>query len=246
MSNQSNHIYFPAPIQAIQPIQKCHPCPLPQVHLVKAFTLASRCCWVDHHSDVALRIQQLTSHLRWPNGTKVMISWRHDISWYMIILLRYEDESKLYFFFVIVIRIINSTQVERTFSTWVIPFVLGQAFSEPEYQGIEHKAIMPGKERERERSNPLLFFQMDLLPPNFYAWICQVPGHKGEKWCLHSLIALGVSSCCNWRLQRLHLLKSKDFHQATYIKASSRCHMLQGQSQAFQHASAPEVGTVDP
>lgn len=29
MSNQSNHVYFPAPIQAIQPIQKCHPCPLP-------------------------------------------------------------------------------------------------------------------------------------------------------------------------------------------------------------------------
>lgn len=144
------------------------------------------------------------------------------------------------------IRIINSTQVERTFSTWVTPFVLRPSLFRTRIS--RHQTQGHAWKGERERSNPLIFFQMDLLP-NFYAWICQVPGHKGEKWCLHSLIALGVSSCCNWRLQRLqrlHLLKSKDFHQATYIKASSRCHMLQGQSQAFQHASAPEVGTVDP
>lgn len=147
-----------------------------QVHLVKAFTLASRCCWVDHHSDVALRIQQLTSHLRWPNGTKVMISWPQDISWYiMIILLWHDHESKLKTswdtdsYHQLDSSRKNLFDLSHTFCSKAKPF---------QNQNIKASNTRPCLERrERERSNPLIFF------PNGSAsqFLCvNLPGSRAQ------------------------------------------------------------------
>ncbi len=59
-----HHFYFQPPNPSDPTYPKVSSFP---PHLVKAFTLAPRCRWVGHHTDVTLSIQQLTSHLKgWP------------------------------------------------------------------------------------------------------------------------------------------------------------------------------------